>query len=261
MLFCRKHWAMVPAAQQAAVWATCRATKGREQRMRNAPYLTACAEAVEAVAAKLGVVGAENNVYRRIVKKLGEIAEARNRAATLDAGILAAEAPITCLRRDHAGVHPSPPRDLADPSRKRDLAAIHVAKKQLGMEDDTYRQMLWAIARVRSASDLDHAGRRRVLDHLKACGFKRTRPVANDPQSRKVRALWLGLKDLGALSDASEKALNAFLLRQTGAKALQWASSEQLSKAIESLKAWQRRARLGAPGDEERVDGRAETAA
>lgn len=77
MLFCRSHWAMVPPAQQAAVWATYRATKGRDQRMRDVPYLTACAEAVEAVAAKLGVIGAENNVYRRIVKKLGEIADMR----------------------------------------------------------------------------------------------------------------------------------------------------------------------------------------
>lgn len=80
LLFCAPHWAMVPSAQQAAVWATYRATKGPDQRMRDVPYLTACAEAVEAVAAKLGVVGAENNVYRRIVQKLGEI-EANRRTS------------------------------------------------------------------------------------------------------------------------------------------------------------------------------------
>lgn len=141
---------------------------------------------------------------------------------------------------------------LSDPARRRDLAAIHVAKKQLAMEDDTYREMLWTIARVRSASDLDHAGRRRVLDHLRACGFKRTRPLARDPQSRKVRALWLGLKELGALRDASEDALNSYVSRQTGAKALQWASSDQLSQVIESLKSWQRRVGRGAPQGEKR---------
>lgn len=32
--------------------------------------------------------------------------------------------------------------------------------------------MLWTVARVRSAADLDHAGRQAVLDHLKARGFK-----------------------------------------------------------------------------------------
>lgn len=60
--------------------------------------------------------------------------------------------------------------------RSRDLAAIHIAAQQLGMDDATYRDMLWTIARVRSAKDLDWAGRRAVLDHLRACGAKAERP-------------------------------------------------------------------------------------
>lgn len=56
--------------------------------------------------------------------------------------------------------------------RRNELAKIHVAKKALGLDDDTYRAMLWAVARVRSAKDLDAAGRAKVLDHLKARGFK-----------------------------------------------------------------------------------------
>lgn len=130
---------------------------------------------------------------------------------------------------------------LSDPGRRRDLAAIHVAKKQLGMEDDTYRAMLWSIGRVRSAGDLDFAGRRAVLDHLKACGFRNTRPQARDPQSRKVRALWLDLKGLGALRDASEGALASYVERVTGVKALQWLSGAQASHVIEQLKAWKKR--------------------
>jgi len=54
--------------------------------------------------------------------------------------------------------------------RKRELAAIHIARGQLGMDEDTYRDMLWAVARVRSAADLDWTGRKRVLDHLAGCG-------------------------------------------------------------------------------------------
>lgn len=68
LLFCAKHWAMVPPPQQAGVWAAFRATKTREERLCSREYLTVCAEAVEAVAAKLGVVGASNNVYRRLIK-------------------------------------------------------------------------------------------------------------------------------------------------------------------------------------------------
>jgi len=56
--------------------------------------------------------------------------------------------------------------------RNRELSAIHAAKRDLGMEDDAYRDMLWTVARVRSAADLDFAGRKKVLDHLKACGWK-----------------------------------------------------------------------------------------
>lgn len=67
-LFCITHWAMVPPSLQTAVYAAFRATKTREERLRSRAYLTACAEAVEAVAAKLGVVGAENNTYRRLLK-------------------------------------------------------------------------------------------------------------------------------------------------------------------------------------------------
>lgn len=57
-------------------------------------------------------------------------------------------------------------------TRNPELAKIHIAKQQLGLDDETYRSMLWTVARVRSAADLDHAGRQAVLDHLKARGFK-----------------------------------------------------------------------------------------
>lgn len=83
--------------------------------------------------------------------------------------------------------------------RTRELAAIHVAKRQLALDDDTYRDMLWAVARVRSAKDLDFAGRKRVLDHLRAVGFKAAKPrrafpgrphnCDQHPQLRKIEAL------------------------------------------------------------------------
>jgi phage gp16-like protein len=58
-----------------------------------------------------------------------------------------------------------------DKLRRSELAKIHIAKEQLGLDDETYRQMLWTIARVQSAGKLDAAGRRAVLEHLKARGF------------------------------------------------------------------------------------------
>lgn len=73
---------------------------------------------------------------------------------------------------------------LARDHRNSDLAKIHVAKKQLCMTEEDYRAMLWTQGRVESASDLDHIGRQRVLEHLKACGFK---PVASVKTNRPKR--------------------------------------------------------------------------
>lgn len=90
---------------------------------------------------------------------------------------------------------------LDEDARRRDLAMIHLAAKQLGMDEDAYRAMLWAVGRVRSAKDLDFAGRQRVKDHLRACGWKPAparqrkpypgRPANTDrePQLQKIEAL------------------------------------------------------------------------
>ena len=83
--------------------------------------------------------------------------------------------------------------------RNRELAMIHIAAKQLGLDDDAYRDMLWAVGRVRSAGDLDYAGRQRVIEHLKACGFQakpgrkpfpgRPHNIDRHPQLKKIEAL------------------------------------------------------------------------
>ena len=62
---------------------------------------------------------------------------------------------------------------MASPDdRRRELAQIHIAKKDLCLDDGTYRLMLQTIGRVDSAADLNAEGRRQVLAHLKARGFK-----------------------------------------------------------------------------------------
>jgi phage gp16-like protein len=63
---------------------------------------------------------------------------------------------------------------LARDHRNTDLAKIHLAKKQLDMDDGVYREIIRAVGRAQTGSskDLDHAGRKRVLEHMAACGFK-----------------------------------------------------------------------------------------
>lgn len=137
-----------------------------------------------------------------------------------------------------------------DDVRRRELAMIHVAKKQLGMEDDAYRALLWSIARVNSAADLDWAGRKQLLDHMKKCGFKARPPkkgggreLEDDPQSKMILALWLQLHNQGVVRDPSERALAAWVKRQTGVDAIRWLRRDQKVALIESLKAWADRTR------------------
>jgi phage gp16-like protein len=130
----------------------------------------------------------------------------------------------------------------AEQLRKRELALIHMAKTQLAMDDDAYRAMLRQAAGVNSAKDLDWKGRAKVLEHLKACGFKPgtrpKRPLADDPRSRLIRHLWLDLHKRGRVRNPSEKALAAFVKRITGVEALQWLSAEQAGQVIGALREW-----------------------
>jgi len=64
--------------------------------------------------------------------------------------------------------------DATSDARRRDLAKIHIAKKQLGMDDETYRDVLYDVAGVWSAADLDRRGRSAVIGRLKSLGFKST---------------------------------------------------------------------------------------
>lgn len=132
---------------------------------------------------------------------------------------------------------------FAHGTRNSQIATIKIAAKELGMDDDTYRDMLFTVARVRSAADLDWAGRKQVIDHLKSRGFKvrhkkDSRPSTGNAQTDKIRALWLELHRSGAVRNPSEEALAVFVKRRTGIDAVQWLRPDQASKLIEEMKKW-----------------------
>lgn len=138
----------------------------------------------------------------------------------------------------------------ADPKRLRYIKLIHVARREMRMDDETYRLMLSGMAGLdgaTSTADLSVPNLQRVLEQLKQRGFKPrpnkigTRPRANDEQSKKIRSLWLELHDLGAVRDSSEEALANFVKSMTKVSALQWLNVTQASRVIENLKQWQHR--------------------
>lgn len=138
----------------------------------------------------------------------------------------------------------------ANPARLSLIKLIHVARRELRMDDDTFRLMLASMTGLdgaTSSADLSVPNLLRVLEQLKQKGFKPRpnkagkRPLANDDQSKKIRSLWLLLHDLGAVRDPSEKALANFVKSMTKVSALQWLSVPQASRVIENLKQWQHR--------------------
>ncbi|QAY94237.1 regulatory protein GemA [Pseudomonas sp. ACM7] len=138
----------------------------------------------------------------------------------------------------------------SNPDRLRYIKLIHVARRELRMDDDTYRMMLAGMNGLdgaTSTADLSVPNLVKVLEQLKQRGFKvrpnaaGKRPKANDEQSKKIRSLWLTLHGLGAVRDPSEEALGKFVLSMTKVSALQWLTAVQASRVIENLKQWQSR--------------------
>ena len=144
----------------------------------------------------------------------------------------------------------APPRgDDAGSHRRRlrDLALIHLAKQQLGLDDETYRALLWNVAGVRSARDLDALGRAEVLARLREHGFRPLAGVARrrgTPQARYIRWLWARLASAGRLPRDAE--IGAWLkahTRRWHPRGTGWARPESLprdvaTRVIRQLHAW-----------------------
>ena len=133
----------------------------------------------------------------------------------------------------------------AEGARRADLAAIHMAKKALGWDDDHYRDVMFAVCRVRPSGDLDFTGRKRFIAHLQACGWSgaRTAPSGRprqawDGKRRLVWALWQQLADARLVNDRTSRGLNTWVKRQTGVDRLDWLNEPQLALVIESGKQW-----------------------
>lgn len=140
--------------------------------------------------------------------------------------------------------------------RDREIKLIHVARRELGLDEETYRAMLKNVAGVSSSTDLSYQGRQKVLAHLKAAGFKvksKAAPAAIasggqvDPQYRKIQALWTELHGVGAVRVNTEAALRVYIKRITGCGDYQFCSSAQVVAIIETLKKWLARAGATAP--------------
>lgn len=136
------------------------------------------------------------------------------------------------------------------PAKPKLIQLIHIAKDQLHLDDGTYRQMLAEVTSKNSCSKMTKSELVDVFEHLKSLGFKTTPAkaagkvaLADDAQSRKIRSLWLTLHELGAVHNPNEHALASYVERQTRKSALQFISTVEASRVIETLKKWEKRVR------------------
>ena len=140
--------------------------------------------------------------------------------------------------------------------RKHFYTLLQVGKAELGFDDEfyygiflpTHGATLNAAGRY-SATTMSNTQLFSAVEDMKAKGFKvkpkakagvkkTNRKLADDSQSKKIRALWLELHTAGEVRDASEQALCSYVKRMTKVEALRWLSTAQASKVIESLKSW-----------------------
>lgn len=125
--------------------------------------------------------------------------------------------------------------------RRRQLAKIHIAKNQLGMDDDTYREMLHNVAKVKSSAKLNADGLRAVLEHLAQCGFKAAgkkypgrpknmdRATSRSAQLKKIEAYLAEAKRPWSYADTLAK-------RICKVERIAWVKDKDLYKIITALR-------------------------
>jgi len=130
-------------------------------------------------------------------------------------------------------------------SRNTELAQIHIAKKQLGLDEETYRLMLHNITGKNSTKEMTINERYKVLAHLHKVGFKpKTKKsyskITNwrKPRIAKIVALWCVLFDAKIVKDKSYAAMENWCSTLTGKDSLNWSTANDLNKCIEGLKSW-----------------------
>lgn len=137
-----------------------------------------------------------------------------------------------------------PKAGMPSPARNKLLSGIHAAKKRLGLDDATYRDMLERLTGKRSAGAMNDSELNEVLAHLNISGGQSYRRVVRDQDGpnaalvNKIRALWISLAQLGAVDDRRDAALLAFVERQTAKQALEFLTPIDCNKVIQALKDW-----------------------
>lgn len=123
------------------------------------------------------------------------------------------------------------------------LALLHVAKRDLGLDEDSYRAVLNRVTGKTSSRDMNASERDAVFAEFRRLGF---RPASRSSRTRlegryaaKLQALWIAGWNLCVVTNRNDAALLAFVKRQTGVDHTRFLHhADDAAKAIEALKGW-----------------------
>jgi len=131
---------------------------------------------------------------------------------------------------------------LKAPSRNQRLAAIHMGKTKLGLDDDTYRDMLEQIAGKRSAKDLSDDELVKVLQHLETLGFTK-REFGKKPKVKHSKdALISKIEALLTESNLHWNYAVGIAKRMFQKEALEFCTENELWRIVASLEYRKKRA-------------------
>jgi phage gp16-like protein len=140
----------------------------------------------------------------------------------------------------------APQKGAREVNRRGLLATVHCARKDLALDEDTYRLVLEQATGKRSAADLTDAELVQIIEGFRQRGWQPAIRKSHKPSDkahvRKVWALWGDLCKRGALRKPTRDALRSFVKRLTGVSDPEWLTVAQSRRVIESLKVWQQRA-------------------
>lgn len=137
------------------------------------------------------------------------------------------------------------------------IQLIHIAKGQLGLDDDTYRAALFGSAGKRSCCQMSLPELNQVLEHFKKAGFKakakRRLSPKSDPKQfgeiNKIRAIWITMHKQSFVRDGSETALDSYVNRMLNRAKVgenvsyhtHFLTLKQAIQVLEPLKKWHKR--------------------
>lgn len=137
---------------------------------------------------------------------------------------------------------------------KSQLARIHIARKDLGLDELVYREVLFNETGKRSAADLTYLQAEKVLKYFEGCGWKpqgsskliaysskenqQREGFASPRRLRMIEGLWADLSF--APKDRQKAALREFLWKRFRCSDLHFLTNEGAAKVINALLAMQK---------------------